>query len=229
MLKGLLLRPALPGVALFTVAVAAVFGVIALSALSSPFGSGPAEAATVTVRVGDNWFCDPTGPQPCTQPHDTTVSVGDTVTWEWGASGGGTTFIHTTTHCADDFSTCSEPREWDSSPAKTSGTFSWTFGSEDAGKTFLYRCQVHPLTMRGRIIVQGPATPTPAPTPTPTPTPIPVGGIADFPDVEGPAPGSAASYGSSSFLYAALAVGLAAAIVALAGVAWYLRRPKLRP
>ena len=218
MLKGLLLRPALPGVALFTVAVAAVLGIIALSHLSPPFGGGRAEAATVTVRVGDSWFCDPTGPQPCTQPHDTTVSVGDTVVWEWGAGGGGTAIIHTTTHCADNFSTCGGPREWDSSPAKTSGTFSWIVGSEDAGMTFLYRCQVHTLTMRGRIIVQGPATPTP------TPTPASVGGIADFPDVDGPVVGAPGSSDGSSFPYAALAGSVAAGALALAVGAWYARK-----
>ncbi len=137
------------------------------------FALGRAEAATVTVRIGDSWFCDPVGPQPCTQPHDTTISVGNTVTWEWGAGGSGTAVVHTTTACADNFGTCSGPREWDSGAAQNSGTFSHTFSPEEAGKTFLYRCQIHPTSMRGRIIVQGAPTPTLAPTPAPTPTPLP--------------------------------------------------------
>ncbi|MEE8347565.1 MAG: hypothetical protein V3S20_09475, partial [Dehalococcoidia bacterium] len=162
------------GVGLSLVIAAALLGVFAHSSLSSTFRGDRAEAATVTVRIGDFWFCDSAGPQPCSQPHDTQVSAGDTVVWEWGAGGSGTSFSHTTTNCADNFTTCSGPREWDSSPSKTTGTFSHTFGSEDAGKTFLYRCQIHPTTMQGRIIVQAIATPTPTNTPTPTtPTPTP--------------------------------------------------------
>ena len=82
--------------------------------------------------------------------------------WEWGAGGAGTLASHTSTQCADDFTSCGGPREWDSSPSRTAGTFSHTFGPEDAGTTFLYRCQVHPFTMRGRIIVQGPVDDTDA-------------------------------------------------------------------
>jgi len=162
--------PVLVGAAALLVATAAVLLTVAMAPLLPRLGGGRAEAATVTVRVGDTWFCDPTGPQPCGQPHDTAVNVGDTVVWEWGPGGSGTLVVHTTTHCADNFTTCGGPKEWDSSPAKTTGTFSHPFGAADAGKTFLYRCEIHPTTMQGRIIVQA-ATPTPTSTPTPTATP----------------------------------------------------------
>ena len=139
--------------ALPRIAVAVVLmGVIGLG-VHSPDGPEPAEAATVTVRVGDIFFCDPAS-TPCAQPHGTTISVGDTVTWEWGPGGAGTGLSHTTTHCADNLTSCLGPREWDSTPVQTSGTFSHSFGLEDEGGTFLYRCQVHPLTMQGSIIVQ---------------------------------------------------------------------------
>ncbi|MEE8347564.1 MAG: hypothetical protein V3S20_09470 [Dehalococcoidia bacterium] len=98
------------------------------------------------------------------------MNVGDAVVWEWGPGGSGTLAPHTVTHCADSLDSCGGARAWDSSPATTTGTFSHTFGPEDAGKTFLYRCQIHPTTMRGRIIVQAIAAPTPTNTPTPTPT-----------------------------------------------------------
>ena len=139
--------------ALPRIAVAVVLmGVIGLG-VHSPDGPEPAEAATVTVRVGDIFFCDPAS-TPCAQPHGTTISVGDTVTWEWGPGGAGTGLSHTTSHCADNLSSCLGPREWDSTPVQTSGTFSHSFGLEDEGGTFLYRCQVHPLTMQGSIAVQ---------------------------------------------------------------------------
>ena len=217
MFKGSLLRPAFPSVAILTVAVTAVLGVIAVSLLSLSFGGGQAEAATVTVRVGNNWFCDPAdGACMVTDLNDidvtTNVNVGDTVVWEWGSGGSGTGIIpHTTTHCAANLeTTCDGPREWDSSPAKTSGTFSHTFGSEDAGKTFLYRCQVHPSTMRGEIIVQGAGG---------------VGGIGGTAEGVVPQADSAGSTGEASARppYTIIAAASVAAVIIAAG-AWYARR-----
>ena len=142
---------------------------IALAGFALSGGSATHAQSTITIQVGDFWFCDPSGPQPCSQPYNTIVNVGDTVVWEWGPSGAGTAVPHTTTHCADDLTNCDGPREWDS-PAQASGDFSYSFGPEDAGKTFLYRCQIHPFTMRGAITVLAAAS-TPTPTPTPTPNP----------------------------------------------------------
>ena len=162
------------GAAALVVAVVNISGFIALTPMPLQTPGARAGPATITVRVGDVWFCDPSGPQPCLQPHDTVINAGDTVIWEWGPGGSGTVAPHTTTHCADDFMTCSGPREWDSSPATTIGTFAHTFGPEDAGKTFLYRCQIHPSTMQGRIMVQAAPTPTPTPTATAASTATPV-------------------------------------------------------
>ncbi len=86
-------------------------------------------AATANVSIGDDFF----------SPTSTTINVNDRVIWTWNGSG----FIpHTTT---------SDTLLWDSSPAKTSGTFTNTFGS--AG-SFPYHCAVHPLTMKASITVQ---------------------------------------------------------------------------
>ncbi len=151
--------------------VIAGLSLIALAGFALSAGFSAHAQSTTTIQVGDNWFCDPSGPQPCNQPFDTIVNVGDTVVWEWGPSGAGTAAPHTTTHCADDLTNCDGPREWDSADfSQTSGTFSHSFGPEDAGETFLYRCQIHPFTMRGTITVLA-AEPTPTPTPTPTLTP----------------------------------------------------------
>ena len=213
MLKRQAPRVVLIGMAASAVVAAAVFGIAGSAPHWPALASRPVEAVVATVRIGDFFFCDPGGPKPCIQPHDTTINVGDTVTWEWGVGGTGTIFRHTTTNCADNFVPCNEPREWDSASLfQSSGTFSHTFGAEDVGKTFSYRCEIHPLTMRGRIIVQAPPS---------------VGGITDFPDIDESLADASISSGSSSLLPTALASGLAAA-VATAASGWYAWRRWLR-
>ena len=145
--------------------VLAVLSLSLIALASSGVGGSSAHAqSTTTIDIGDAWFCDSSFQNGVCE---TTVHAGDAVQWQWvgGAS-------HTTTNCADDLITCSGPREWDSSPAASTGTFSHTFGPEDAGKTFLYRCQIHPGQMRGQITVIA-AEPTPTPTPTAQATPEP--------------------------------------------------------
>ena len=187
-----------------------------------PAGHETLAQSTTTIRVGDFWFCDPAGPQPCAPPHDTAVNVGDTVVWEWGPGGAGTGAPHTTTHCADNFTSCSGPREWDSSPAMAAGTFSHTFGPEDAGQSFLYLCQLHPVQMRGAITVLA-AQPSPSPQPSPTPsssppataTPAPVQVQPRVVPVAGGAP---PAEGGQTPLWPAVAAGgllIASAAVAL--------------
>ena len=135
---------------------------------------------TTTVQMGDLWFCDPSFQNGVC---DTTVTAGDTVEWVWVGSQ-----PHTTTECAGDLDSCGSPHLWDS-PVQTGGTFSFTF---DAPGTFLYRCQVHPLEMRGVITVLAPQpTPTPTPTrvasPTPGPTPTPTQAVSPTPASPAPA------------------------------------------
>jgi len=111
-------------------------------ALLSHADSGEVSAATVTVNVGDFWFCNPSfNGSVC----PTGIRTGDTVTWNWVGSA-----THTSTACSDGtFSNCGAAQGWDS-PVMTSGKFSRTFNSTG---TFFYRCQVHPTAMRGRIDV----------------------------------------------------------------------------
>ena len=114
---------------------------VAVAAISHA-DSGETRAATVTVNVGDFWFCNSSfsgGVCP------TSIRTGDTVTWNWVGSA-----THTSTACSDgNFNNCGIAQGWDSGN-KTSGTFSQTFNT--AG-TFFYRCQVHPTIMRGRVEV----------------------------------------------------------------------------
>jgi plastocyanin len=103
-------------------------------------------AATTTVSVQDNQY----------NPASVTINVGDTVQWNWTDSN-----PHTVS------STGAE--SFDSSPAKTSGSFTHTFS---AIGSFGYVCSVHGSIMSGTVVVQAaPATNTPTSTPTVTSTP----------------------------------------------------------
>lgn len=124
-----------------------------------------ASAATTTVDVGNNWFCN-SGFQGGTC--ETKINVGDTVVWDFDDPA--TTAPHTTTSTSTSL--------WDSGTLN-SGTFQFTF---DTPGTFEYQCNIHPSQMQGTIVVNGPpATETPFPTlpvppspePTATETPIP--------------------------------------------------------
>lgn len=121
-------------------------GALALAAIAAQLWLAPfrgAEASTnphtsLTINVSSFWFCDsahnggfPTFGPPC----ETVISVGDTVTWNFGLG------THTTT---------SNTSIWDSGSISAPGTFSRTFNS--AG-TFPYRCTIHPSSMKGTIIV----------------------------------------------------------------------------
>jgi hypothetical protein len=130
----------------------------------------PAPAATVTIPIGSQsiygpfWFCDSShSGAVCT----TTVSVGDTVTWQ-----NNTSTSHTSTECGAACGSSPPSPLWNSDSIAPGGTFSRQF--TQAG-TFTYQCNIHPSQMKGQIIVMAPvgSTPTAAPTRTRTPTPTP--------------------------------------------------------
>jgi plastocyanin len=137
---------------------------IALAGFALSAGSGARAQTTTTIQVGDVWFCSVSSADGVCE---TTVSAGDTVTWDWVGA-----LFHSTTACSgSDFATCDAAQGWDS-PVQDSGSFTQTFTT--AG-TFYYKCLVHPGPpvpgpfMRGAITVLA-AEPTPTPTSTPTPT-----------------------------------------------------------
>jgi plastocyanin len=116
----------------------------------------PADAQeTVTVAVGDVWFCDASHTDnPCT----TTVHMGDTVRWE-NTADPDSPFDHTTTACGV---SCDEPAAsplWDSGPLAPGDSpgeahvFEYTFTTPGI---YPYYCTLHPLVHRGVIIVQPP-------------------------------------------------------------------------
>lgn len=114
-------------------------------------------AGSTTIQVGDIWFCDESFENGVCE---TTISVGDTVVWDFD----GANQPHTTTACGD---SCDVPTlypAWNSGIIGDGSTFEYTF--TQAG-TYLYYCQVHPSLQRGVIIVQSGVMATPTPTPTP--------------------------------------------------------------
>lgn len=104
---------------------------------------------------------------------ETTIATGDTVTWN---NVGG---LHTVTQCDDDFGVCPPPGGFDSGFLNPGDTFSQTF---DEPGVITYWCDIHPVQMRGRILVEDPPTPTSSPVPSPSPEPTAP------PDAETPAP-----------------------------------------
>ncbi len=129
--------------------------VLSITAFVSP---SPAQGATVSIEVGNLYFCDVSHQEGICE---TTVTAGDTVTWNNVAG------LHTVTECDDAFSMCPPPGGFNSGNLATGNSFSHTFNS--AGE-FEYRCMFHPTDMRGRITVQAPPTPTPTPVPTAAPS-----------------------------------------------------------
>ena len=99
--------------------------IVTVAALAACGGDddGGAAAESDVVTVEDNKF----------EPKETTVAVGDTVTWEWKGSA-----AHNVT--SDDFE----------SDLISEGTFEYTF--EEAGE-YEYVCTVHP-GMTGTVIVE---------------------------------------------------------------------------
>ena len=109
----------------------------------------------------------------------TTVSVGDTVTWNFVE--GTDLDAHTTTSI--------DGGVWDSGQVDAPGTFSLTF---DTAGVFLYLCEIHPFQMAGVIVVEA-AEPGPAPTPfpegspetSPQPSPTSISPTPDMPPLPG--------------------------------------------
>ena len=125
--------------------IAVAVGVLAVVAIMSPAGdsSPEAEAATIGVDVGDFWFCDSSSQGGVCE---STIAVGDTV--EWTQTG---LQSHTVSQCTDGtFTSCLGGFQSGTLGGGSSATFDETFGT--AG-TFFYRCNFHPATMFGQIVV----------------------------------------------------------------------------
>ena len=205
-------------------AAAFVLAAVAAPSLLSIGGDEAEAGTTTTVFVNNSKFCGSAG-SSCVQPFSIQIDPGNTVEWLDGQAG----FSHTVTQCSADGNGCPGGSPgFDSGPLTDPPMNLYLSQTFPSAGTFFYRCQVHGNSMRGIITVGSPTTPTPTPVPTPTPTPFSVGGISDFPDIDGsPAAVSGSSEGSS-FALAALVSGLLVAFAMFVAGAWYARRRWLR-
>lgn len=154
--------------------------------------------ADTTIAVGDLWFCNSSFQNGVCE---TVINQGETVSWNY-ASGAS---AHNSRECGANCSSPSASPLWQLPSSATAAPWTRSFTFNTPG-TYLYRCDLHTVAMRGRVVVLAPQT---------------VGGIAELPDVaQAPARSSDSSAGS----YAALAGGLAAVLVAIAAGAWFARR-----
>jgi plastocyanin len=185
--------------------------IVALFALST----SPASAQeTVTVDIGDTYFCDASFQGgTCT----TTISAGDTVSWGFGGS-----LPHTVTDCGGNCASPTGSPAFDSGQM-SSGTYQHTF---DTAGTYGYYCQVHGASvMQGQIVVQGAQQPT---TPATTVATTPADGAGDATATPGtivaPSTGGATPGGSDgSWWWLAALAAAGAALTGLGAVAYRLK------
>ncbi len=183
---------------------------LAIGLLATQSGLAAAEEA---IPVGDVWFCDSSFQDGVCE---TTITAGETVVWDLG----GASLPHTTTHCGAD---CDNPTDlplWDSGIIDDGGSFQFTFSEPG---TYLYRCNVHPIQMRGQIVVEAPAA---EPTATETAPAVDLAPIEATPTAtQGPQlpdTGQGPQDGSSSWSLIAALTAVGAALAGL-GAATYRR------
>ena len=186
----------------------------------------PGESAaqgTITIAVGDIWFCDPSFQGGvCEIPP---IQVGDTVVWDFSDA----RLPHTTTECGVSCDTPTNTPLWESGVISDGDVFQFTFTQTG---TYRYQCEIHTTLQRGIIVVedvaQEPTTARPEGTATPaqlagdgaraaTPT-VQVGGVP--PAGHGPDPDGSAR--------GRVMVGLVAAGMALTGLGAVARRRSTR-
>ena len=191
--------------------ILAPFGALLIAASTFIASPGATSAEEVQIVSADFYFCDQSFQNGICE---TTVATGDTVTWD-NVEG-----LHTVTQCDDAFGVCPLPGGFDSGFLSPDDTFAHTF---DTVGVFTYWCEIHPVQMRGRIIVEQEATPTPslAPSPSLAPTSTPNGGSPTPSPTTTPAgvppTGAAPAEGGMPGLAIALAA-LGIALVAGSGV-----------
>jgi hypothetical protein len=146
------------------VTAVAITAVSALAFLST--GGDKAEAGpTQTIQVSNTKFCTP-GQNPCPDsPLDTTVAadVGNTISFQLL---GGT---HTASQCTDGTFTACPGNLFDFG----GGAGDWLIPGNVDNSNVYFRCNFHPTTMQGLIVVGSPASPTASETAAPTASPSP--------------------------------------------------------
>ncbi|MEX1255755.1 MAG: plastocyanin/azurin family copper-binding protein [Dehalococcoidia bacterium] len=174
---------------------------------------------TVTVDVGDTYFCDSSFQGGvCT----TTINAGDTVAWDFG----GASLAHSATDCGGGCSSPSGSPAFNSGIVSNGSAYQHTF---DSPGTYAYYCQVHGASvMQGEIVVQGASQqPTTSPTTPPATTPGgAAGGATATPGtITAPTTGGATpSDSTDGWWLLALLAGSGASLTGLGALAYRMRR-----
>jgi plastocyanin len=150
---------------LLSLALFSITGIV----MSLVMSSGSASAATTTVEVGDIYYCSAAyDGEVCT----TTVTVGDTVVWDFS----GAKLAHTVTDCGASCMNPTSSQLFDSGVVQGGdGPYQFTFTT--AG-TYNYYCQIHALQQQGKIVVQPASVSTTTPgASTSTPAAATPGGL----------------------------------------------------
>jgi len=182
------------------------FGLLVVAAALVSSSGVTSAQETVTVPVGDIWFCDESyegGVCP------TEIEAGDTILWDFS----GAELPHSATACG---ASCDSPTAsplWDSG-VLTDGSYQFTF---DEPGTYLYYCTVHPALQRGRIVVTGAQEPSPTATVVPGATQAPDGDATPGPVVP-PAVGTGRSDTTSNWWWYGAALAGFGLVLAAAGL-----------
>jgi len=144
-------------------------------ALAAPGQAQEEPVQQVSILVGDLWFCDASFQSGVCE---TTITAGDTVLWDFSSS----QLPHDAAECGG---SCDDPTSsplWESGIIDDGSSFQFTFAQPGS---YLYFCTIHPVEMRGRLVVQ----PRPVETATPAEPPEPPdGGPEPAPEEDGPPP-----------------------------------------
>ncbi len=126
---------------IFRVATLAALVLVAVCWLAPTAPTPPPARAeqTVTILVSDGWFCGPEYAFPAPMC-ETVIDVGDTVRWDFTPAGEDVKTIFLGDILLR--------------PGDGSDTIEFTFGQPG---TYEYYSEIHPLVMRGRIVVLGQA------------------------------------------------------------------------
>jgi hypothetical protein len=141
--------PFAPALVAALIAVGLSFSSSTPVSAGEPAGSGcnSYSGGVCTITAGNYWFCDAAlSGGVC----ETTVNAGETLRWDFSATG----MYHTTTECGASCATPTMTPVFDSNLV-LGGTYDYQTLPSDPSYILRYHCEVHPDLMQGVVFVLG--------------------------------------------------------------------------